>query len=102
MIYKSGGLQKKSFPLLQSDINQINSYFSIKRSFLNTSMMKYKFFINYINILTLFYKFVTFLINWLLFDHGICYFLKYSVGNIAPFNREKSVNLRNYVWRICS
>ena len=39
------------------------------------------FSIDHINILTLFYKFVAFLINLLLFDHGICFFLKYSAGN---------------------
>ena len=38
------------------------------------------FFIDYINMLTLFYKFVIFSIDLLLFDHGICYFLKYSAG----------------------
>ena len=46
-------------------------------------MMKCMFFINYSNILTLCYKFVTFLINLLLFDHGICYFLKYSPSSLA-------------------
>ena len=43
--------------------------------------MKYMFFINYINTSISFYKFVTFSINLLLFDHGICYLLKYSSGN---------------------
>ena len=46
------------------------------------NQVKYMFFIDHINILTLFYKFVTFSINLFLFDHGICYFLmKYSAGN---------------------
>ena len=45
-------------------------------------------------MLTLFYKFVTFSINLLLFDHGICYFLKYSAGNAASshFRRDRNIN----------
>ena len=49
---------------------------------------KYMFFINYSNILTLFYKFVIFSINLLLFDHSICYFLKYSAGNSGRNSRS--------------
>ena len=41
------------------------------------------FFIDYINIFTLFYKFVAFSINLLLSDDGICCFLKYFAGNFA-------------------
>ena len=54
----------------------------------------YKVFISYINVLTLFYKFVTFSINLLLFDHGICYFLKYSAGN--PGRRLHTPNLKRF------
>ena len=39
------------------------------------------FFIGHINILTLFYKFVTFYANLLLFDQGVYHFLKYSAGH---------------------
>ena len=86
-ICMSGGVQKKRLlPPSRSDINQSNCYFLIKHSFLGTFPMKYMLFINYIKILTLFDKFITFLtvsINLLLFDHDICYSLKYSAGNLA-------------------
>ena len=53
------------------------------------------FFSSYIDMLTLFYKFVTFSINLLLFDHGIFYFLKYSADNLAYDRFFQRTNCQN-------
>ena len=55
--------------------------------------MKYMFFVNYINILILLDKFVTVSINLLHFNHGICYFLKYSLSNPCLGHASASIRI---------
>ena len=66
-IYMGGDLQKKGLYLSRDQILMNLAVTFNETLFLDTSPMKYMLFINYINILTLFYKFAIFSINFLLF-----------------------------------